>query len=161
MVSHKSENLFQLLTGKRFVPDQELKKRKFISTSEKGTKYILNLGRDGKNSVAFQVDGYIITDGSKCDKLILIDLGANSWCEILVELKSHRNTSKAIEQLENTLSSGKLFHVSNKIVRARIVAQAFPCNRANPEVERAKQRFRARYNCELKNIKSHQPDNLI
>ena len=51
-------------------PEQELKVRKSISTSEKGVRYTATVNPE-RETVVFQVDGCIICDGDKCDKLVL------------------------------------------------------------------------------------------
>lgn len=49
---------YSRLTGEGYSPQQDLKARKIVSVSEKGTKY--KLATDDKYSAVFQIDGYII-----------------------------------------------------------------------------------------------------
>lgn len=151
-------NLHQRLLKLGYNPECALLRRKILSTSEKGSKYILNMGNLEKNCVVFKVDGEIIKIGNKCDKLVLVELDENVWSETFVELKSHNNINKAITQLECSLQNKLFIHSSIVNVRARIVAHSFPSNRSNPDLEKAKKRFKDCYKCELKQIKSHQPD---
>lgn len=51
-------------------------------------------------------------------------------------------------------------HPSNDDVRARIVGQSFPSSKSNPVMEKAKQEFRKKYNCDLRSMKSGQDDKL-
>ena len=50
------------------VPEQGLKVRKNISTSEQGVRYTASVNPE-RETVVFQVDGCIICQGNKCDKL--------------------------------------------------------------------------------------------
>jgi len=155
-----SSNSCQRLLDLGYNPECAFQHRKRVSTAEKGSMYILNMGANGNNCIIFKVDGVIIKQGNKCDKLVLVELDENAWCEMFVELKSRNDINKAITQLECSLQNGLFVHPTNVDVRARIVAHAFPSNRSNPEIEKAKKRFRKNYKCELKQIKSHQPDRL-
>lgn len=51
-------------------------------------------------------------------------------------------------------------HPSNDVVCARIVAQSFPSNKSNPTMEKAKQEFRRKYQCDLRGMKTGQTDKL-
>ena len=132
--------------------------RKIVSVAEKGKQYILQVA-EAKESVVYQIDGYIITTGNKCDKMMLINKGGNDWSQIFIELKGI-DVAHAIIQLDSTLKYIKLKHPSNKEKRARIVAASFPSNRANPILEKAKIYFRKAYQCELRGLKSDQPDKI-
>lgn len=159
-VTYKSTH--ERLAAEGFFPEQPLKVRSKISTNEKGKRYVLVA--DGLESVVYAVDGYIIKDGLRCDKLVLVkcptdEKESEDWAEIFVELKGV-DTNHAIDQLRETLKKGIFKHSSNIIIRARIVAQSFPSNKSNPAMERAKQEFRKNYNCELRGMKSGQEDTI-
>lgn len=151
------------LEAEGFSPEQQLEVRSRISTTEKGKKYILVT--DGtKKSVVYAVDGNILKDGQRCDKLILVkrsenDVEPEQCTEVFVELKGV-DTGHAINQLRETLKKSIFKHSSNDIVRARIVAQSFPSNKSNPTMEKAKSEFRKNYNCDLRGMKSGQEDKL-
>lgn len=155
---------YSRLTGEGYSPQQDLKVRKIVSVSENGTKY--KLATDDKYSAVFQIDGYIIKkeEGRKCDKLILVrkDNTAKEeedWTELFVELKG-KDILRAIVQLRDTLKNPKFRHQSNKDIRARIVANSYPSNKANGDMEKAKQYFRKYFNCDLRSVKNGQEDKL-
>ena len=68
----------------------------------------------GEASVVYSVDGNIIKEGKKCDKLILVrhTNAPEEWTEIFVELKG-KDTNTAIDQLKNTISNKLFRHPSN------------------------------------------------
>ena len=110
----------------------------------------------------FAVDGRIITEGERCDKLIVINPiknEDNSWMETFVELKG-QNISHAINQIRETLKNQLFYHPSNKIIRARIVGHSFPANKSNSVLEKAKQEFSKNYHCDLRGIKNGQIDSI-
>jgi hypothetical protein len=151
------------LDAEGFSPEQPLMVRTKISTNEKGKRYIL-VTTGIEESVVYAVDGNIITNGLRCDKLILVKRSASGakpeqWTESFIELKDV-DTNHAIDQLKETLKKSIFKHPSNDIVRARIVAQSFPANKSNPAMEKAKQEFRKVYNCDLRGMKSGQEDKL-
>lgn len=152
---------YEVLTSKGFLPDKGLEARRMMVTAEKGKKYSLAV-TDGKESALFQVDGNIITEGLKCDKLILVKLGTDerceTWAEVFVELKG-TDVQQAIDQLRTTIANKIFSHSSNKEVRARIVAVSFPSNKANPMMEKAKREF-AKVGCDLRGIKTGQVDSI-
>lgn len=154
-------NIYQKLNSQGFSSEQEFTERKTISVSEKGKKYRLEL-QDKLPSVVFSIDGNIIKEGNKCDKLILLNINtkSNKWVEIFVELKGS-DISHAIKQLETTISNIIFKCSSVEGVKARIVASSYPANSSNPILEKAKVRFCKKYKCELKGLKSHQPDRFI
>lgn len=153
---------YSRLTGEGYSPQQDLKVRKIVSVSEKGTKY--KLATDDKCSAVFQIDGYIIKkeEGRKCDKLILVrkdNTAKEDWTELFVELKG-KDILRAIDQLRATLKNPKFRHQSNKDIRARIVANSYPSNKANSDMEKAKRDFRKDFNCDLRSVKNGQEDKL-
>lgn len=153
---------YSRLTGEGYSPQQDLKVRKIVSVSEKGTKY--KLATDDKYSAVFQIDGYIIKkeEGRKCDKLILVrkdNTAKEDWTELFVELKG-KDILRAIDQLRATLKDPKFRHQSNKDIRARIVANSYPSNKANSDMEKAKRDFRKDFNCDLRSVKNGQEDKL-
>lgn len=158
-----ANSTYDNLTAKGYTPEQELKSRSVIVVSEKGKRYALKT-EAGELSVVYSVDGNIITDGQKCDKLILAKLQSSStsaeqWAEIFVELKGV-DVYHAISQLRETIKREIFKHATNVDVRARIIAQSFPSNKSNPLVERAKREFRQDFNCDLRGMKTGQIDIL-
>lgn len=142
-----------------FNPEQPLQVRKTIVESEKGKKYTLEV-LDNKASVSYQVDGNIIKEGEKCDKLILVKYNKDEWAEIFIELKGV-DVSHAIDQLLTTLKKQIFKHPSNKDIRARIVATSFPSNKANPIMENAKKEFASKpLCCDLRGLKNGQKDKI-
>lgn len=153
---------YSRLTGEGYSPQQDLKVRKIVSVSEKRTKY--KLATDDKYSAVFQIDGYIIKkeEGRKCDKLILVrkdNTAKEDWTELFVELKG-KDILRAIDQLRATLKNPIFRHQSNKDIRARIVANSYPSNKANSDMEKAKRDFRKDFNCDLRSVKNGQEDKL-
>lgn len=151
------------LTAEGYVPEQALQVRAKISVSENGKRYLL--ATNGKEpSVVYTVDGNIVKEGQRCDKLVLVkksakDVTPEQWTESFVELKGV-DTNHAIDQLRQTLKNTIFKHPSNDDIRARIVAQSFPSNKSNPTMEKAKQEFRKNYNCDLRGMKTGQVDKL-
>lgn len=158
MKEHRST--YEVLTSSGFAPELPLAVRKTLVTQELGKKY----GRDvssGNPSTLFQVDGYIIKQGLKCDKLVLVrmqDTPDEVWAQIFVELKGH-DAIHGMEQLLASVRSRVFNHPSNKCRKARLVATSFPANRSNPKVEKMRQEF-ARLRVEYKNMKPGQRDTI-
>lgn len=153
-----AENTYSFLKESGFEPASELLVRKIIATTEHGRRYHLNIFENKKSSL-FQVDGYIVTVGKKCDKLVLVEKEVEDWAEIFVELKGV-DVAGAIEQLKASLENPIFKHTTNKELRARIVAQSFPSNKANPIMEKAKIEFRQKYHCDLRGMKNGQEDSI-
>ena len=157
------DSTHERLMTEGYAPEQGLQIRTKVSVSENGKRYLLTT--NGKEeSVVYAVDGNIIKEGLKCDKLVLVkrsakDVKPEQWTEAFVELKGV-DTSHAIDQLRQTLKKAIFKHPSNDDIRARIVAQSFPSNKSNPTMEKAKQEFRKDYNCDLRGMKSGQEDKL-
>ena len=101
----------------------------------------------------------ISTSLKKCDKLVLVEKEAEDWAEIFVELKGV-DVAGAIDQLRASLENPIFKHVTNKELRARIVAQSFPSNKSNPIMEKAKIEFRQKYHCDLRGMKNGQEDSI-
>ena len=151
------------LTAERYAPEQALQVRAKVSVNENGKRYLLATG-GREQSVVYAIDGNIVTEGQRCDKLVLVkrsakDVVPEQWTEAFVELKGV-DTNHAIDQLRQTLKKAIFKHSSNNDVRARIVAQSFPSNKSNPTMEKAKQEFRKNYNCDLRGMKIGQEDKL-
>ncbi len=153
-----AENTYSFLKGSGYAPEQELAVRKIVATYELGKRYHLNVS-ESKRSSLFQIDGYIISDGKRCDKLVLVEKAKDNWAEIFVELKGVDITS-GVEQLKACLDNPLFKHLTNKELRARIVAQSFPSNKANPMMEKAKIEFRQKYHCDLRGMKNGQQDSI-
>ena len=157
------DSTHERLLAEGYAPEQVLQIRSKVSVSEKGKRYLL--ATNGKEETAVHaVDGNIVKEGLKCDKLVLVkrsakDVKPEQWTEAFVELKGV-DTSHAIDQLRQTLKKAIFKHPSNDDIRARIVAQSFPSNKSNPTMEKAKQEFRKDYNCDLRGMKSGQEDKL-
>ncbi|MCQ2199094.1 MAG: hypothetical protein MJZ19_05170 [Paludibacteraceae bacterium] len=157
------DSTHERLMAEGYTPEQVLQIRAKVSVSEKGKRYLL--ATNGKEeSVVYAVDGNIVKEGLKCDKLVLVKRSAKGvkpeqWTEAFVELKGV-DTDHAIDQLRQTLKKAIFKHPSNDDIRARIVAQSFPSNKSNPTMEKAKQEFRKDYNCDLRGMKSGQEDKL-
>lgn len=151
------------LVAEGYAPEQVLQIRAKVSVSENGKRY--HMTTNGKEeSVVYAVDGNIVKEGQRCDKLLLVkrsakDANPEQWTEAFVELKGV-DTTHAIDQLRQTLKKAIFKHPSNDDIRARIVAQSFPSNKSNPTMEKAKQEFRKDYNCDLRGMKSGQEDKL-
>lgn len=64
-----AESLHTVLS-RSYAPKLQLADRENLSIKETKTTYKLNFGKR-RQSVAYQVDGNIITKGNKCDYLIL------------------------------------------------------------------------------------------
>ncbi len=64
------------LDAEGFSPEQPLMVRTKINTNEKGKRYIL-VTTGIEESVVYAVDGNIITNGLRCDKLILVKRSAS------------------------------------------------------------------------------------
>ena len=62
---------FNRLTVDGFVPEQNLQFRSKVAVCEKGKRYALATA-EGQDSVVYAVDGYIVKDGLRCDKLVLV-----------------------------------------------------------------------------------------
>lgn len=151
------------LVSEGFSPEQILMARTRIRTEENGKRYTL-LTKGSEESVVYAVDGNIVKEGQRCDKLVLVKKTTNrinpeQWTEIFIELKE-RDTNHAINQLRETLKNPIFKHPSNDVIRARIIAQSFPANKSNPTMEKAKQEFRKNYKCDLRGLKSGQEDRL-
>lgn len=145
-----------------YQPEQALQSRELVSTSEKGIHYIAEIEHQ-RDTVVFQVDGSIITDGIRCDKLILAKDSADGslWTGCFVELKGS-DIGHAIEQLENTITR-PIFKddrtLQNKF--ARIVSSSkMPTNTGNSPMEKARNKFKEKYKCELKRLRSRQLDKI-
>ena len=134
---------------KDFEAESPLGEHKIVSTSEKGKTYKVQF-TEVKPSAVYTIDGNIIKDGNKCDKLVLIqsDISQNRWIEIFVELKG-KDVDHAIEQLKATVDKPIFQHSTIEQRWARIVAQSFPRNTGNSSYERARIYFKKR-NIDLK-----------
>ena len=143
-----------------FVPDQPRMLRKHLTVKERGVEYRAKVDPE-RETIVFQVDGDIIKEGNKCDKLILSEDTSlhNSYKAHFVELKG-RDIPHAVLQLEATLENDLFKERSISKRYARVVGRSFPSSSANPEMEKAKKRFKTKYGCELKMFKSGQVDTI-
>ncbi|WP_300904171.1 hypothetical protein [uncultured Alistipes sp.] len=154
-----SKDIYEVLL-ENYVPEQPLKKRKSIATRERGAIYKADIVPE-RETVVFVVDGEIITDKNRCDRLILSKSIENEkvWWGHFVELKGVK-IEHALVQLEATIQHERCNHPTIQRKFARIVGRSFPASSANPLIEKARIRFRERYKCELKCLKSQQPDKI-
>lgn len=141
---------------RKYCPELAFMPRVTLSLSERGQRYVLRLARAVETG-AFTVDGMIIKDGAKCDKLVLAEVDKDQWVETFVELKGS-NVGHAIEQLEETIRNPLFEHTSVCRKRACIVARRIPRNTGNSELERAKIRFVKKYRCDLRAVNSGAAD---
>ena len=153
-----AENTYSTLKESGYAPEQELSIRKIVATSELGKRDHLKVS-ESKRSSLFQIDGYIISGGKRCDKLVLIEKGEDNWAEVFVELKGV-DVASGIDQLKACLENPLFKHLTNKELRARIIAQSFPSNKSNPIMEKAKIEFRQKYHCDLRGMKNGQQDSI-
>lgn len=158
--SSQEASLHEVLIANGFTPHHTLADRERLSLKEKRTQYIMQLSEKFPTA-SFQIDGKIITEGNKCDFIILVKHNpiAHLWKEVFIELKG-TDIKHAIEQLETTLKIEILQHPTINERKARIVALSFPSYKSNPTIELAKRRFLSSYRCELKSVKSGQPDQV-
>lgn len=153
-----STSTYEALIAHGFRPELDLVYRKSLVTQELGKKYTLDI-TSGKPSALFQVDGCIINQGMRCDKLVMVrmqEAPEEAWTQIFVELKGH-DSVHGMEQLLATVKNPCFTHASNKQRKARLVATSFPANKSNPKVEKMRQEF-ARLKVEYKNMKPGQKD---
>ncbi len=153
-----AENTYSALKESGYAPEQELSIRKIVATSELGKRYHLNVSQSKRTSL-FQIDGYIVSEGKRCDKLVLVEKAKDNWAEIFVELKGV-DIASGVEQLRACLNNPLFKHLTNKELRARIIAQSFPSNKSNPVMEKAKIEFRQKYHCDLRGMKNGQQDSI-
>ena len=153
-----AENTYSALKESGYAPEQELSIRKIVATSELGKRYHLNVSQSKRSSL-FQVDGYIVSEGKRCDKLVLVEKAKDNWAEIFVELKGV-DIASGVEQMRACLDNSLFKHLTNKELRARIIAQSFPSNKSNPVMEKAKIEFRQKYHCDLRGMKNGQQDSI-
>lgn len=151
-----------VLQQKGFAAESALLNRKTVSTNvEEGKRYTIDLG-EGKPSVVYKVDGNIITQGSKCDRLVLIQTASTAteeeWLEIFVEQKG-TDVKHAYEQLRDTIKLAIFKHASNKKRRACVVATSFPANGSDPAIEKIKTEI-AGMKVQYKQFKNGQKDKL-
>lgn len=149
---------YEVLTAYEYAPEQPLSVRKTLVTQELGKRYTLDIS-SGKLSALFQVDGYIIKQWLKCDKLVLVRVQESreeTWTQIFVELKGH-DAVHGMERLLATVRSVVFSHESNKCRKAWLVATSFPSNKSNPKEEKMRQEF-ARLKVDYKNLKPGQRD---
>lgn len=136
--------------------EQPCAERSNISVREKGVRYTAKVNPRRETAV-LQVDGKIITNGQKCDKLILSRDSQNNNLTNghFIELKGC-DIRHAVSQLENTITNNQFRFINKKY--ARIVGHSFPASKGDPILERARTRWKRDFQCELKTLKNNQPD---
>lgn len=129
---------------KSYKADVSLGERKIVSASERGKTYRIRFYKI-KPSAVYTIDGKIITEGDRCDKLVLVqsNIIQNKWIEIFVELKGTK-VDHAVEQLKATVDKPVFKHNTIEKQWVRLVAQSFPRNTGNSTIERARDYFRKR-----------------
>lgn len=152
------KSLYEKLVALKYTPSQRLVDRSELSIKENRAVYKLLLSKSAP-TVSFCVDGGIITSGQRCDYLVLVDLASATpeWMVLFIELKG-TDVLHAIEQLRSTLKNGLFQHPSNKRLFARVVGRSFPSNKSDVALEKAKIEFRQNYKCDLRKLKTCQPD---
>ena len=144
-----------------FTPSIGWKERSIVTVSENGKTYRVSVAA-GLKSAVFQIDGAVITTGSKCDKFLAAisdDMNADGMA-VFIELKG-KDISHAIDQLEATITSQRFLPKPRKedSVRARIVtANCGPKSSSKAKLEEARIRFKTQYNTELRVLKNQQSD---
>ncbi len=157
--------LFHRLEQASFLPDQPWQPRSVVAISEKGKTYRAPIAK-GLTSVVYQVDGYIIKEGRKCDKLLMAcdDAAAPSkGISVFIELKGG-DILHAIDQLEATLKNSffQPFPKEKDKTRARIVtAGCGPKSSSKLKLEEARIRFHRLYHVELRVLKNNQFDTSL
>ncbi|MGN1354133.1 MAG: hypothetical protein ACI4V2_04405 [Alloprevotella sp.] len=161
------DKLLAVFKQKGFTPKQPCLVRQTISVSEKGQTYVLECP-EPKKSAVYQVDGYMITAGDKCDAFVAVDAGRQNKSskgavvQIFVELKG-KNVSHGIKQLRQTITHSLFSSVKPMAVNpryARLIPKSIPASAAKDIVEKARIEFRKKYNVVLTTLKSKQPDRL-
>lgn len=147
---------------KDYKPEKPLLSRNMVSTEEKGKKYSLQL-IPKKECAVYTVDGVVIKDGERCDKLVVVNLSetgkSSCWAEVFVELKG-KDIGHAIDQLRASIKKPIFQHSTVSTRRARIVGQSFPRNTGHSVMEKAKIEFKKKYNVDLLGMTSGQIDKL-
>lgn len=131
--------------------------RKLLSVKENGKEYKVELD-PRRQCAVLQVDGGLIKNGIKCDKLVI---ATSPDVIVYVELKG-KDISHAIDQLKATITHQifKPLPTKDDKVLARIVCSAGPASAARKKFEKAKIEFRSRYNCDLRSINSCQKEKI-
>lgn len=140
-------------------------RRKILRVSEKGVCYRLLTG-ESLFSSAYRLDGSGLFDGRVCDYAVLIgeeaDM-ANASRVLYVELKSGgRNIQHAISQIESVLDDPRLKKATaDGVISARVVSMnCGPSGAGLAELEKARLRFKKKYKCDLRSVKSQSNDRL-
>lgn len=138
---------YNKLSGSGFKPSDHGVRDKFVC-SEKRSRYSLSL-EPKMEGWQYKVDGYIITEGDKCDALILVKDG-DDFADIFVELKGS-DVMHAIAQLEETLRHN-LFKDNDYLLRwGRIAVYSYPKSLLlDQEVDKKTGEFLNRYHCDLR-----------
>lgn len=155
MKSSMAKNIYEQLS-EHYSAELAFQNRSDFSFSEKGKRYHCTLSTPS-NCAGFQVDGDIIVDGFRCDKLAVIEKDNKHWTEVFVELKGS-DVMHAVEQLDATLQHKIFQHKSVDRKLARVVGHSFPSNKSDTRIEKAKIRFLQQHHCELRCLKSNQKD---
>lgn len=138
---------YNKLSESGFEPADYGIREKFVC-SEKRSRYSLSL-EPKMEGWRYQVDGYIITEGDKCDALILVKDG-DDFAEVFVELKGS-DVKHAITQLEETLKHN-LFKDNDYSLRwGRIAVYSYPKSLLlDQQVDKKTGEFLNQYHCDLR-----------
>lgn len=138
---------YNKLSVSGFKPADHGVRDKFVC-SEKRSRYSLSL-KPKMEGWWYKVDGYIITEGDKCDALILVKDG-DDFADIFVELKGS-DVMHAITQLEETLKHN-LFKDNDCLLRwGRIAVYSYPKSLLlDQQVDKKAGEFVNQYHCDLR-----------
>lgn len=140
---------------------------KEITVQESGMKF-RGCFKPAAFATMFKIDGVFITEGNKCDNLLLAsekdfskDVGDEELTGVFIELKG-TDVKHGLLQLDSTLSHALFKKINFKDKRAVLVARSFPRNGANPEYEKEKRNFIARHKgIKFKQLGNNEPYNCI
>lgn len=134
-----------------YIAEQGYSERTIIAVKENGKKYSIKMSRPCKSAV-YQIDGVVIKEGRRCDKLILFESSdKGEWHEVFVELKG-KDIAHAIDQIEATLANDLFRDCSGAKRWARIIGRNIPRNTSNSNLTRAKIKLFRIYNCDLRAV---------
>ena len=134
-----------------YIAEQGYSQRTVITVKENGKKYSVKMSRAGQSAV-YQIDGDVIKEGIRCDKLILFESYEKEvWNVVFVELKG-RDIFHAVDQIEATITNDLFRDCSAGRKCARIVGRNIPRNTSNSHLSWAKIRFKKNYNCDLRAV---------
>ncbi len=130
------DSTYSFLCACKYTPCQKLGRRSNCALHERGSEYSLN--NIDRPWAEFVIDNTIITEGVRCDRLLLIQIAETRWIQIFVELKA-KDVEHAYKQLVETINNPLFKHRSNVKIVGRIASRGgYPGNNSNREVEKLK-----------------------